>query len=531
MRKSLADIIRGHAARIPDRPAFLVGDTSVSWAQYAQRAERFARFLLGLGLAPGEHVAVLSPNGPGVHIAWLGAELAGLVVVAIGDRVGFRELEHALRISRATCLISRPTHQSHSMVEFVRELGTRGVALRHCLTTDGEFAQDQSVLNHGVPVDVDAMAQAVDANMPASPIAPSELFLLNFTSGTTGMPKCVTHHQQRWFSFHTFAEEAGALCAADVFMSLVPTPFGFGIWTSHFTPTILGAPTVLMPHFSVDEAIAAIERYRVTVLAAVTTQFIMMLNAEAFQRHDLRALRVLFTGGEPVSAERAAEFEERTDACVLQFYGSNEVGAVSRTSHRDTQEKRLKTAGRVIEEMNVRLFDEKGNDVTVSGRGQPGCKGPTLSRGYYGDEAANAKLIRKDGWMMLGDVVEIDAEGYLRVIGRTDDFIIRGGKNISGPAVEQQVATHPAVALVAAVAIPDPVFGERVCACVELHPGASLDLKTLVSHLAARNVTKETWPERLAIFPTLPRNSGGKVAKQELHEEMARRVVAERDGA
>jgi acyl-CoA synthetase len=315
-------------------------------------------------------------------------------------------------------------------------------------------------------------------------------------------------------------------------MSVVPAPFGFGIWTAHVTPTLLGVPTVVAPRFDAAEALALIERHRVTVLAAVSTQFIMMLNAPAIERHDLSSLRVLFTGGEAVPYERAAEFEERTGACVLQFYGSNETGAVSGTSLRDTRERRLRSAGRVIPEMKVRLFDEAGRDVTSSGRGQPACKGPTLSRGYFGDDPsvteANEALIRDDGWMLLGDLVTIDDEGYLEVIGRTDDFIIRGGKNISARSVEEQVATHPDVALAAAVAMPDPVFGERVCVYVELRPGrAELTLDSLVAHLRERNASKETLPERLVLLDELPRASGGKVTKQWLRDDIRRRLESE----
>ncbi|MCP4036933.1 MAG: long-chain fatty acid--CoA ligase, partial [bacterium] len=306
----------------------------------------------------------------------------------------------------------------------------------------------------------------------------------------------------------------------DVFMSVVAAPFGFGIWTAHVTPTLLGVATVLQPRFDADEALALIERHRVSVLAAVSTQFIMMLESSRMEHADLSSLRVLFTGGEAVPRERAQAFEEKTGACVLQFYGSNEVGAVSRTTLGDSREKRLSTAGRVIEAMNVRLFDERGNDVTSSGRGQPGCKGPTLSRGYYANPAANAELLREDGWMMLGDIVEIDAEGYLTVVGRTDDFIIRGGKNISAVAVEEQVGTHPAVGHVGVVAAPDPVFGERVCACVELRSGAQLELGVLRDHLLARDVSKEYIPEHLIVFDALPRSAGGKVAKGELREHV-----------
>jgi acyl-CoA synthetase len=531
--KSLADVIGERAAEAPDRTAYLAGDARLSWAEYDAFARRFARLLLGLGFERGERVAVLLPDGPGVHIAYLGAEQAGLVVVGVSARAGFRELEHALRLTRASGLVSRAQHEGRSMSEFVDDLREQGLAIPKHVVVESELADDQPVLANGSRVDASSAGRAgdeIDARLRSRRLSAEDLFLLNFTSGTTGMPKCVKHDQKRWLSFHEFAVAAADLDDSDVFMCVVPAPFGFGIWSGHVTPAMLGVPTLLMPRFSADEAIALIEKHRPTVLAAVSTQLVMMVNSPALESHDLTSLRVVFTGGEALPYERAAEFEERSGALVLQFYGSNETGAVSGTTLRDSREKRLRTAGRVIDEMNVRLFDEAGNDVTASGRGQPGCKGPTLSGGYYDDEAANAKLTRDDGWMLLGDIVQIDDEGYLRVIGRKGDFIIRGGKNISGPGVEQEVSKHPAVALAAAVSMPDEVYGERVCVYAELRPGASLDLEGLTADLASRGVSKETWPERLIVLPELPRGSGGKVAKQQLREDIARRVAAGKVG-
>lgn len=526
MPKSIADLIGDRAAETPDRVAYLAEGSSLTWAQYDAASRRLARLLVGLGLEPGERVAVLLSDGPGVHIAYAAVEKAGLVIVAVGRRSGLREVEHALRLTTASAVISEAEHQGQSTSEFIQGLRALGLAIRHHLIVDGVARPGEPTMVDGMPVDRARRDDEIETGSRARHLSPDDLFLLNFTSGTTGMPKCVKHDQRRWMSFHAFAVAAADLGPSDVFMSVVPAPFGFGIWTSHVTPTMLGSPTVLMPRFSADEAVALIERHRVTVLAAVPTQFIMMLNSPAFGRYDLTSLRVMFTGGEAVPYERAAEFEERTGARVLQFYGSNETGAVSRTTLRDSREKRLRTAGRILPEMNVRLFDPNGNDVTASGHGQPGCKGPTLSGGYYGDETANAKLMRPDGWMLLGDVVDIDAEGYLRVVGRCDDFIIRGGKNISAAAVEQEVSTHPAVALAAAVALPDPVYGERVCVYVELRPQSSLDLSQLVAHLAGRGVSKEMWPERLIVLPEIPRVPGGKVAKQQLREDIARRLAS-----
>jgi acyl-CoA synthetase len=461
-----------------------------------------------------------------VHVAFAGIEKAGLVIVGIGHRAGFRELAHLLSLTGARCLISRAEHQGERMSAWLQQRRAGGLALEHHLVVEGE-------LREGEPIEVQPAILNADASSHVSldgrRLGPTDLFLLNSTSGTTGMPKCVKHDQARWQAFHRFAVEAGALTDSDVFMSVVSSPFGFGIWTAHVTPTLLGVPTVLCPNFTPEEAIELIEQHRVTVLAAVSTQFIMMLGSRALERADLGSLRVLFTGGEAVPYERAVGFEEKTGARVLQFYGSNEVGAVSRTTIADSRERRLRTAGRVIPEMNVRLFDEAGQDVTAAGRGQPGCRGPTLSGGYYGNEQANKQLYTDDGWMLLGDLVTIDDEGYLSVVGRTDDFIIRGGKNISAPGVEEAVATHPDVVLAAAVAMPDEVFGERVCVYAELRPGASLSLDELVTHLASRGVSKETFPERLIVLAELPRSSGGKLAKRELRDDIEARLARERE--
>jgi acyl-CoA synthetase len=385
------------------------------------------------------------------------------------------------------------------------------------------------------PTDEPLDAAASDA--ASTPIADDEVWLLNSTSGTTGLPKCVVHDQRRWFVFHDLAVAAADLDVDDVFMSVLPAPFGFGIWTGHVSPTILGAPTAVMPRFDAAGALALIARERVTVLAAVSTQFVMLLNAlnapdapDASEpvQHDLSTLRVLFTGGEMVPYHRAAEFEDRTGCTVLQFYGSNETGALSRTTLDDPRERRLRTAGRIIPEMHVRLFDDDGNDVTATGGpGVAACKGAVNCLGYYDDPEANARLYTADGWMLSGDFCTIDDDGYLTVAGRASDFIIRGGKNISAAQVEDEVSSHPAVALAAAVAMPDPVFGERVCVYVELHPGSVLDLDGVRVHLAARGVGKELWPERLVVLDALPRASGGKVAKGELRDHVRTLVSTE----
>jgi acyl-CoA synthetase len=356
-------------------------------------------------------------------------------------------------------------------------------------------------------------AGAVD---PGLAVGPNDLWLLNSTSGTTGMPKVVTQFQNRWFRFLDHAVAAGALGPDERFMSVIPAPFGFGLWTSHVAPAVLGAPTVVLPRFDVDDMVRLIDEQRVTVLCCVSTQFRMLLNAPASRDADLRSLRVMFTGGEMIPPGRAAEFEERTGAVVLSFFGSNETGALSVTRHDDPRDKRLTTVGRPIPEMHLRLYDDAGRDVTATGRGVPGGRGPLTCAGYYDDDEANRRLYAPDGAMLMGDVVEVDEDGYVHVVGRVSDIIIRGGKNISALEVEEHVDTHPSVDQVAVVPVPDEVFGERVCAVVSLHEGATLDLPALGAHLRSRGLGPDLLPEHLVVLDELPRSSGGKLAKGDL---------------
>jgi acyl-CoA synthetase len=511
---TVGDAVAGWASATPRRDALVADGRRATWADYDRRAAALAGVLAGAGLPRGSRVAVLLPDGIAVHVAFVACERAGLTVVGLGHRAGDDEIRHLLTVTRAHALVTLSEHRGRPTSELVDGLRRAGCPLGHHLVVDVD----------GVALEPDAAV----ADPSARAYGPDDVFLINSTSGTTGMPKCVVHTQNRWMYFHQLAAEAGEMGPDDVFFSAIPAPFGFGLWTAHVTPAVLGSPTVVHERFDADDVIRAIERERVTVLACVSTQFLMMLKSPIVEEHDLSSLRCMFTGGETVPEARAARFEDVTGARVLQFYGSNETGALSRTTMRDDRDHRLQTAGRLIADMHVRLLDDDGHDITTPDTpGHPVCKGPATCLGYLDDARADAELFTPDGWMRIGDLCTLDADGYLRVVGRASDIIIRGGKNISAPAVEAEIAHHPDVALAAAVAMPDEVFGERVCVYAELEAGSELDLDALVSFLRDRGISPEWFPERLVVVDALPRASGGKVAKGDLRADIRRRLGVE----
>lgn len=492
---TLSDLVRGHAARRPTDKAYQWGSATLTWAAYDRLANDFATAIAALCSA-GDRVLVWLPDGGAVHAAYLGAERSRAVSVGVGWRAGSQELKHLVRRTGATVAIV-PRETPHGLgVDVARSLGLAPVVVDDLDT-------------------VPAVVSELKGTVPRTGTGPSELWLLNSTSGTTGLPKCVMQTQNRWFYFHQKAVAAGGLGDDEVWMSVVPAPFGFGLWTAHVTPTLLGVACHVQSRFDAEAAAAAIEEHSITVLSAVSSQFVMIL--EAASTRDLSSLRAVFTGGEAISASRAAELEERAGCSVLNFYGSNETGVLSGTTVDDPPGRRYNTGGRVIPEMQVRLYDpDTGKRLGDHGEGQPACRGPALALGYWDDPDANASLCTDDGWYLMGDLVRIEQDGWLTVVGRTSDIVIRGGKNISAVAVEEEVATHDAVALVAVVGAPHPRLGETAVAYVQLRPGCTLTLDELKAHLSDRGVTIDWWPEGVVVMNELPMTSGGKVAKSEL---------------
>jgi acyl-CoA synthetase len=520
--RTIADLVAGNTRSKPDAAAFLAADSDLTWREYDELSTRVAAAWANAGLVPGDHLGVLMTGGAAVHVAYLAAQKAGLVILGIGPRAGIQEIRHLLAASGTTQLVTRHVHRRTPAADLAAELG-----LARSLTLDLSAGRAElSLGGHALAVpDLDEAT----ATIAGRALGPDDLFFLNSTSGSTGKPKCVMQTMNIRKYFGPLAREAGGMGDDEVVLSVLPAPFGFGQWSAHVMPAMYGYTTVLPEEFDPGATLRLIAEHRVTMLAAVTSQFVMMLNAPGFADADLSTLKVMFTGGERVPYDRAVQFERVSGCKVLQFYGSNEAGPISVTAVTDTEERRLTTAGRAIAGMRPRLFAEDGTEVARGGTpGRCAVRGPGISPGYFGDPEADAALRRDDGWMLTGDIVSIDEDGYLRVTGRATDFIIRGGQNISTQAIEEAVARCPRVHQVAIVSRPDDVMGERVCAYVVTRDGTELGWEELHAHLGATGVSKNSWPEWLATLPELPLSTGGKVDRAWLRRDALDRFPSSR---
>ncbi|MBV8291052.1 MAG: acyl--CoA ligase, partial [Mycobacterium sp.] len=305
---TLSDAVRRNAEHSPDRCAYADDPgAALTWRAFDCSADALAEQLAGVGVEPGDRVAVWHGDCAAIHVLFVAIERCGAVVVGIGARAGSREVTAILRNSQPKLLIS-DEQRSDAAVQAATGVAAQLAAPSLVLTHDADFPR----LN----TDTKPRALSVESQR-----GPDDVFLINSTSGTTGLPKCVVHTQNRWYYFHQKAVANGRLTSDDIFLPAIPTPFGFGLWTSHTTPIYLGATAAILTRFTPQATCEAIARHKVTILCCVSTQLTMLMADRACRDYDLSSLRVVFTGGEALPYRPAAEFEELTGAKILQFYG------------------------------------------------------------------------------------------------------------------------------------------------------------------------------------------------------------------
>lgn len=516
-QRSVGGMLRQRAIEHAEGIAYVDHARSWSWAEYDALADDVAAVLGGLGVAPGDRVAVHLPDSGLQHACTVATERVGAIAVGVPARADDQHVTDLVSRSGAEVMLLCGDPGQPDVAATAARLRDLGAGFSHhaALRSDGAHRAWTWREGRAVP----------SAPTPPPPgvagLGPEDVWLLNFTSGTTGLPKAVKQTQNRWYYLARQAGTAAEIDASDRVLCAVPGPYGFGIWTGHLLPVMHGISCRLPQRFSPEETLRMIERDRITVLACVTTQLVMMMNTPLFEELDLSSLRVVFTGGERVPTDQARRWEAATGSRVLQFYGSNEAGPFSCTGLADTDHTRLTTAGRVVPGVTWRLLDprEETDDRGTVMVGQATLQSPGAHGGYWDDPEADAQLWTDDGFLILPDVVAIDADETVRVVGRKSDIIIRGGKNISAAVIEQGVESHPSVRVAAAVPVPDATFGERIGVAVALHEYEhDLSLARLNDDLQAAGVPKEQLPEALRVLPEIPMSLGGKADKQRIKQ-------------
>jgi len=513
---TLAAHIRAGAAAHDGCPLVFVtgaGERASTLGELVSDAEKAAGALQARGIGRGDVVAVQLPGSYEGAVIQAAVGLCGAVLLPVVMIYGPREMDFMLRRSGAAAVVLPREHRGRPHADVVLGGLSRLPALKFAVVVG------DSAPGHGAVGYAGLLGQPGGTYRQPIP-HPDDRAVLMYTSGTTAEPKGVQH------SHRTLLAEA----TSQVYTHNGPGARHLGLFPpghmagllSLLRILLLGTPTVIMQAWDAALAAELIDRHAVTSCGGAPVQLSGLLDQHANGAAALGTLREVLTGAAPVPPSLI----RRADAAgitAFRSYGSSEHPTVTTGTIGDPLDLRAGTDGGLLAGNEVRLVDAAGRDVPEGGAGEILTRGPELFTGYT-DPALNAAAFLPGGWFRTGDAGRIDAGGHLTVTDRLKDIIIRGGENISSKEVEDLLITHPAVADVAVIPVPDPALGERVCAVVVARPGFTFDVDQARAHFAAAGAARQKTPEVIVLAGELPRTPSGKVRKDVLRA--ARRTAA-----
>jgi long-chain acyl-CoA synthetase len=463
------------------------------WTNVEQQraANRFAHALRRLGIAPGDRVVVLLPNCPEVLQAYAAILKAGGVIVPVVFLLGPDEVRHILTDSEASVVVTAP--------EFLDKVeGYRGTVVLVGGAGPG-LAWDE-LLADGT--DTFATVDRGD----------DDLAVILYTAGTTGRPKGVALSHANLTSNARAAASLYELDRTRWSLMVLPLSHSYGLTVMN-AGSILGTRGVLLRWFTPDSVLEAIQRYRVESMAAVPTMLVYLLNYPAAGRFDTSSMRSWGSGAAPLPIEIVEPFERQFGGRILEGYGLTEASPVV-SAHRLSGVRKLGSVGQPIPGVEVAIHDDADHPVPAGEIGEVCVRGANVMQGYYGLAEETARALR-NGWLHTGDMGRLDADGYLYIVERKKDLIIRGGFNIYPREVEEALYAHPAVAEAAVVGMRDALMGEEVLAFVVLKPGATADAHGLIAFCQQR-LAKYKCPKQIRLVERLPKSPIGKILRKEL---------------
>jgi long-chain acyl-CoA synthetase len=485
------------AGRSPDADALRLGEATLSYREFLQGAQRTAGWLRAQGVWPGDRVGLILPNVPAFPVLFYGALFAGAAVVPINPLLTEREL--GFYFSDAGVAVA-----------FAFEaLPDRGAA-----AAAAGRAGEVEVAVVGVLGLSDEQLGDIAPMAELEPCEQHDLAVLLYTSGTTGRPKGaeLTHHNLA-SNAATVATELLRTGDRDVIMGCLPLFHVFGLTCGLNASVLAGSCLALLPRFDPTGALELIHTHRVSVFEGVPTMYSALLHEPDTARYDTSSLRLCVSGGSAMPVEVLQQFEQRFEAMILEGYGLSETSPVVSFNHPD-RERKPGSIGTPVGGVEVRVLDDDGNDVPTGDVGELAVRGECVMRGYWGRPQATADAI-PDGWFRTGDLGRADDEGYLYIVDRKKQLIIRGGYNVYPREVEEALHEHPAVAEVAVIGIKHSSLGEEVGAAVALAPGQVATPDEL-RVFARERVAAYKYPRHIWLVDALPKGPTGKILHRDV---------------
>ena len=514
MPSSLLEVFLGHAQATPQRLALLFEGERLTYAHLAERVDTFARALKRRGLLPGERVALFLENSPAFVTAYLGVQRAGGVVVLVNTQYRQVELAHILADAAVRACVT-----GAAGVAELAPLRAQLPALEWLVTVEAPGAEVPAGWTH-LPFESllheDGGRGEAELGLPRG----EDLAVLGYTSGTTGRSKGAMMLHRNLLSNVKAVTEAWRWTAEDRLLLPLPLFHTHGLMVGLHGTLYTGASADLRRRFVASEALEVLrDDAALTMFFGVPTMYGRLLEESRRTGVKPRALRLWVSGSAPLSAQLHGEIEAAFGQRILERYGMTET--IMNTTNPYDGERRPGTVGMAFPGQEARVVDVRTREPLVAGEtGEIEVRGPHVFAGYWRNPKATAEAFDADGWFRTGDLGLRDADGYFQITGRARELIISGGFNVYPREVEEVLATHPGVAEVAVLGLPDADFGEQVVAVVVPAPGAPRPSAQELVDWCRDRLASFKKPRRVEFTDALPRNALGKVQKHVLREQL-----------
>lgn len=523
--KTLPEFLSDHARHTPEKVAFNFYGREISFREFDQRTNQLAMALIDFGLKKGDRVSLFLENSPQFVIGYFAILKAGGVVVAANPMFKEDELKYELMDAGARIIIAQDF--LYPKVRNVRE----EVGLSHVILTSYRDYLPASLSlplhpsmqgpKERFPETLDLL-EMMDSYQPEQVSIPinlrEDLALLQYTSGTTGLPKgaMITH-----FSLMTNTVGSAVwngVLEEDILLSILPFFHVTGMIHSMCRPVYTGTTNIMLARFDPEAILQAIHKYRCTLWSSITTMNVAIVNHPDVEKYDLRSLRVCGSGGAPVPKEILEKWRKIIGTELAEGYGLSET--ISQTHMNPYLRPRYGSIGLPQFGIDCRIVDvETGVDLPLDQEGELLIKGPTVMKGYWNRPEATAEAL-KDGWLYTGDIARMDEDGYFCIVGRKKELIKASGYSVFPAEVENFLYGHPAIKEVAVIGVPDPYRGENIKAVIVLKP--EYENKVREEEIVAWCKSKMAaykYPRIVEFVKELPKTASGKVLKRVLREK------------
>jgi len=533
IQQQLAKTVGRHGAR--DAAIFDAENLRLSWYDLQRRTDEMAAGLLALGLRRGNRVGIWAPNRHEWLITQFATARVGLVLVNINPAYRTSELEYALQKVGCRALVLARRYRTSDYLgmlgEIAPEIHLQGASevldsvrlpeLKHVVVL-GDEPVPPRCLSYRRLLALAGPAQRTRLETLSAALDPDDAINIQFTSGTTGAPKGATLSHFNIVNNARYCAKAMALGPDDKLCIPVPLYHCFGMVLGVLCCAASGA-TMVFPGegFDAGDTLRSIAKNRCTALHGVPTMFSAMLEHPQFERFDLASLRTGIMAGAPCPIETMKKVIARMHMRQVTIaYGMTETSPISFQSGLDDPlERRVATVGRVQPHLEVKIVDGDGRIVPVGTAGELCTRGYSVMRGYWKDDERTRESIDAAGWMHSGDLATIDAEGYANIVGRVKDMLIRGGENVYPREIEEYLLRHPGIQDAQVFGVPDPKYGEEVCAWVVPRRGHALD-EDAVRDFCKGQIAHYKVPRYVRIVEQFPLTATGKAQKFEMRKAM-----------